>query len=520
MARFDPRARPWSARTLATAGVLAGILVLAFGLRVYDLATNPPALFEDELAGAASAWSIVTTGHDIEQTHLPFLVTRLELKMPVYGFATVPFQAVLGHTTVAVRLPAVLFGTAATGLIYWLARVLRRRRVEALIAAVVFATAPWAVHLGRVGWEPSAVLPFTIGGAGLLVDGLWSGRPRRVVAAAIVFALGAYAYQPALLEHVLLAASITAVSYRRLARRGLVALGAGAVAAGVILVPYLLAFGDPVFTKRTIGVSIFRDGLSTQAASTAWMHYWAQWDPVYLFLQPTFNPRNGPGMGVLMPLLAPVLVVGLVRLLRNPGRFGWMTLAWLLVGPVAAALTDDVVPHYLRGLFALPPIVLVAARALEPVGARVALLAMSVDRTDRLRGVVGTIGIAGLGLLLVQATFEPYFTRYPVQSAGAWGLGTAEAMGLVRDRVPPGGTVCVDTATTSYWTYPHFIAWYLPDIDATVLERLTDERCARPGTYLLARAETEVPPGLTVVARLGAPASALEIVLWQVPGAS
>ena len=38
---------------------ISRILVLAFGLRAYDLETNPPALFEDELAGAASAWDWV-----------------------------------------------------------------------------------------------------------------------------------------------------------------------------------------------------------------------------------------------------------------------------------------------------------------------------------------------------------------------------------------------------------------------------------------------------------------------------
>ena len=387
MARFDPRGR--SGTALATAGALVVILVLAFGLRAYDLRANPPELFEDEIAGAASAWSIATTGHDVEQTHLPFLVTRLELKMPVYGLATVPFQAVLGHTTLAVRLPAVLFGTAATALVFWLARVLRRRRLEALLAAFVFATAPWAVHLGRVGWEPAAALVFTIGGAGLLVDGLWSARPRRIVGAAIVFALGAYAYQPALLEHILIAASITLVFARRVGRRELAALGAGAAGAIVILVPYLLAFADPVFTQRTLGVSVFRDGITAQAVSLAWMHYWAQWDPVYLFLEPTFNQRNGPGMGVLMPLLAPVLLVGLVRLLRGFGPASRVTVAWLVVGPIAAALTNDVVPHYLRGLFALPPIALVAGRALEPVGARIVTLATSSEQGDRVRAAVG-----------------------------------------------------------------------------------------------------------------------------------
>ena len=152
-------------------------------------------------------------------TNLPFLTTRLEMKMPLYGFSTVPFQAVLGPSTLAVRLPAVLFGTAATALLFWVTRVIGRRRVEALAAAAVFATAPWAVHLGRVGWEPAAVLPFTIGGAALLVSGLWHDRPWRVVAAAAVLAVGAYAYQPALLQHVLLAGRAHPDLRRRLNRR-------------------------------------------------------------------------------------------------------------------------------------------------------------------------------------------------------------------------------------------------------------------------------------------------------------
>jgi 4-amino-4-deoxy-L-arabinose transferase-like glycosyltransferase len=510
----------WPGWTLASAATLVAILAVAFGLRILDLETNPRVLFEDELAGAASAWSIATTGHDVELTHLPFLETRLELKMPVYGYATLPFQAVLGHTPLAVRLPAVLFGTASTALVFWLARVLRRRRVEALLAAAVFATAPWAVHLGRIGWEPAAVLVFTLGGAGLLVGGLRDGRPWRVVGAAAVLAAGAYAYQPALLEHVLLALVITGAYGRRIGRRGLVALAGGAVAALALLVPYLLAFGDPVFTKRTLGLSVFRDGLTNGALSTAWAHYWAQWDPVYLFLGPTSNPRNGPGMGVLMPILAPILLVGLIRLVRRPGPEGLLILAWLAVAPVAAAVTSDVVPHFLRGVFALPPIVLVAAHGLEPLGARIVALAASATGTDRVRGFAGAAGIALLGGVLVQATFEPYFTRYPVASAAAWGLGTSAAMGLVRDTVPDGTTVCIDTATSSYWTFPQFVAWYLPGRGGSIVERVDGaERCAEPGAYLLARSETKVPADVVEVARLAPPASAVEIVLWRVPSA-
>lgn len=131
-----------SLRTAAPRIALVWVLFLAFALRAYDIEQNPPELFEDELAGAASAWSIVTTGHDVVRTHLPFLVTRLEFKQPIYGFATVPFQAVFGRTIRAVRLPSILFGVLTTWLLYWLARTLGRRPREAILVAGLFAVVP------------------------------------------------------------------------------------------------------------------------------------------------------------------------------------------------------------------------------------------------------------------------------------------------------------------------------------------------------------------------------------------
>ncbi len=94
----------------ALIGPFVAILLLAAIFRGFALTSNPPGYFEDELAGAVSAWSIVTTGEDVGHTVLPFVVTRLEVKQPLYFYATIPFQAVLGDGPLAARLPAVLFG--------------------------------------------------------------------------------------------------------------------------------------------------------------------------------------------------------------------------------------------------------------------------------------------------------------------------------------------------------------------------------------------------------------------------
>jgi 4-amino-4-deoxy-L-arabinose transferase-like glycosyltransferase len=484
---------------------LIAVIVLAFALRSYSIETNPPELFEDEIAPAASAWSIVTTGHDVETTRLPFFVTRLAYLPPIYGYATLPYQAILGHTVQAVRIPAILFGTLTTWLLYWIARVLGRRRWEAVLAAFLFAVTPWAVHYGRLGFDPASTLPFVVAGVGLLWDGLARSRPGRIVVAGVLLALGAYSYTPALMLDVLLALLVVAILAGhplgravRLQRRDLTGIAVAAVAAGVVLVPYLLAFADPLFTHRTAIISVFHDGVNLSAVSMAWNHYWAQWDPTYLFLRGTANLRNEPGMGVLLPITAPFLVVGVVASVVRRRAADLLIIGWLILGPLAAALTDDGVPHFLRGIYVLPAIVLVTARGC------VATWDWIGDR-DLSRRAVRRVGAAVLAVAVtvqIAITFGFYFGEYPRVSALAWRFGMGEALALVRDTVPEGGTACLDPGALSYWTFPHIVAWHLPSSPFTVVEGTTDPRCAEPGSYLLAHPGATIPSGAVPVGQV------------------
>lgn len=460
------------------------VLLVAFGLRAYDLAGNPPELFEDELADAMSAWSIVTTGHDIERTRLPFLTTRLEVKPPIYGLSTVPVRALFGDHPWVFRLPAVLFGTAATALLIWLSRALGRGRAHSLLGGALFATLPWAVHHGRIGLPPDALLPFTLGGVGLLWIGLSRHGPRATVSGAAVLALGVYAAPIAPLTHGLLAALVVAVHARGLRRRDLEVLVLAGVVACFILWPYLDAtVTDPFFTQRSTDISTFRDGVNAQTIGVAWRRYFEQWNPQWLFLSGPDQLRSQPGMAVAFAWTAPFFALGLVQLVSRRTPANLFVLGWLILGPLPAAVTNDGSPDFTRGLVALPAFVLVTVGGV--------VWAWERSETWRLR-IAAPLAGAVVAVIAIQGytAYDRYFTDYPADSAAQWYDGTGEALTLAGETVPAGGALCVDM--TPGYTFQHYLAYYLDPRDFTVIEGRGDPRCALPETYLLTRAGAEV----------------------------
>lgn len=484
-------------RLLDLLPLLIALGALSAGLRLVDLDRNPPALFEDELSGAVSAWSIATTGHDVERTVLPFLVTRLELKQPIYFFATVPFQAILGHGTVAVRLPAVLFGVASTLLIVWLLVLLRAGTTVAAIGGALFAISPWAIHYARAGWEPAAYLPFAIAGVGLLWVGLRDHRRGPTIAAAVVLGFGAYTYHPALLMDVVLPVTVVLIRRRTLGRLDVVNLAIGAAAAAVILIPYGLALTDPVFLARTRALSVFRDGVTGDALQLAWSNYWAQWSPGYLLGGAAPNPRINPGI-LVYAWTVPFLVAGVHRLLHRRRPEDLLLLAWLVLGALPAAITDDqTTPHAARGLLVLPALTAITAiglgRGLAFVRSRA-----SLRRVEPLAiVVVGVLAAVGT------ASFLGYYLNgYVAKSANWWGYGSGIALERAGEIVPAGAVLCIATTDISGFTFAHQMVYYLPNPPFRIVRGVSDPVCGQTGTYVLALVKRDLKVGIRDLATI------------------
>jgi len=492
VSRTDAARRGWQRLLL-----IVNILAIAFGLRIYDIAHNPIEIFEDEISDSESAWSIVTTGHDVERTRLPFMTSRLEMKLPIYGLSAAGMRAIIGKGVLALRLPAVLAGIAATWFVIWLMRALGRDWAESLIAGGLFAMVPWSVHYGRLGLPPSVMLPFTVAGLGLLWIGLAHREQRgKIIGGALVLAVGAYTYTIAPLMHAVLAGVAVACHYQVLRTRvGRRAIGFGALAGLVIMLPYLHAtLTEPFFTQRAKQISVFRDGVTADALGLAWNHYWAQWNPEWLFHRSPGGLRLDPGVAMLFIWMAPFLLVGLLRAVTRRERADLFLLGWLVLAPLPAALTDDGVPHFARGLLALPPLTMLTATGM--------VWAWQVYRRRwpplaiPLAAIVSLIAIGQAA-----ASYQYIYTDYRFDSAHVWYFGTSTALRVAGAETPADGTLCIHYDAVSYFNFWHYVNFYLEDRSFDVFEGLGDPSCAEDGAVLLGRMDMQPPaPTLGVVA--------------------
>jgi hypothetical protein len=214
-------------------------------------------------------------------------------------------------------------------------------------------------------------------------------------------------------------------------------------------------------------------------------------------------------MGVLLPIALPVLLVGIVASVRHARAADLVVIGWLLVTPLAAALTDDGVPHFARGIFALPIIILAMARG------SVELWDWVVRRGPAAKPALAlAASVVVVAQLLSAYTF--YFTDYPRISAGSWRVGAGAAMSLARDGTDPGGLLCIDPGALSYWTFPQFVAWYLPDASFTVVEGLDDTRCGVPGSLELGHPDAKVSATAVEIGEVVDANGNREFVLWRV----
>ncbi|VAW33695.1 hypothetical protein MNBD_CHLOROFLEXI01-2710, partial [hydrothermal vent metagenome] len=135
---------------------IVAILLLAFGLRLYNLTEIPPGLTHDEANHGREAIGIL-------RGVVLFFFPLNYGSEPLYSYTAAASMWLFGQTLFALRLVNVLFSVATIGLTYlWVRR--RFDTTTALLTAVLLAISFWPLASAREALR-AGMLPFFMGTA-------------------------------------------------------------------------------------------------------------------------------------------------------------------------------------------------------------------------------------------------------------------------------------------------------------------------------------------------------------------
>lgn len=386
------------------------VVLLAALLRVVALDRCPPALHPDEAANAVDARAL-PGGFALAYDHEAGWVegTYVWLAGPAMALA----DATGAPLEAGLRWPAALAGLAMVPALWVLGRSLGGKSAG-MIAALLAAVAPWAVHHSRLGLRATLIAPLVAWGVVWLLRAEESGRPRPALVGGLLLGLAAATYPPARLAlPALVAVWLLAGRERWDRRRAALALVPCALAL-VALLPWMLG---PSGGQRLRDVLTLGNGPLDDVRTVA--RGWAlHLGPRMLWSGASSRGFAPEGVGLFPLATAPLFALGILALLVRKtgaagGRDAWRVrlLAWLVIAPLPAALTKGV-PDPLRAGLLLPALVLLAALGASWL---VCALPRGIARRAVLAAIAGVIvaqGVIGFARYVhVHATRETAFYR-------------------------------------------------------------------------------------------------------------
>jgi 4-amino-4-deoxy-L-arabinose transferase-like glycosyltransferase len=413
-----------------------GIVLLATFLRLYKLGSVPASPDWDEASLGYNAYSILKTGRDEYGSFLPLSIRSFgDYKPPLYAYLTVPSVALFGLNVPAVRLPSALMGILAVAGTYFLVRQLLRggkwepeSEPVALVSALLLALSPWHLQFSRAAFEANTGITLNVWGTYFFLRGL--ARGKYLAFSAVCFGLALWAYHSERVFVPLLGIGLVLIHRREIFARG-IRKWVFAAAAVVLL------------SVSVLGVSLVSGGLS-RLQGTSWLSnqtdmlkkvvlradadgrmgdkigavfdnrrfvfaktfadgYLSHFSLKWLFTEGDNARHHAPDMGLMYLVEMPFFLYGIWRFATTRDASGKLIVWWILISPVAAAVTTGL-PHAIRTLVFLPVIQTLTAMGLVDGFAAAGKLGKS-------RGWIRT-ALVGLVLLAFGYNVAYYLAMY------------------------------------------------------------------------------------------------------------
>jgi len=423
--------------------ILVIVIFITFFLRFYKLEQNPPGLYVDEVSLGYNAYSILKTGKDEYGNFLPLFFRSFNTYNPAFSVYTlVPSVAIFGLNEFAIRFPSVLLGSISILLTYLLVNKLFKNKNLSLAASFLFAISPWHLHFSRFYHEANLMIFFSL--LGLVLFFYSKNRPFFLMSSATVFGISLNTSHSAKLW-VPLFLIIIAWYFKKEIRKLGKKLVYPILILAIFTIPIILNFQKTLI--RPVSVSIFNqkgDVIENLVSS-----YLSHFSPNFLFIRGDYFGRHSvPGMGELYVFELPLIVLGLIKLIRQNDRPSKFLLTWLLIAPIPASLATPT-PHAGRSLTFLPTWSIIAAVGLNNL--------LSLKIRQYLKGIFIT-GLLAVAVYNIITYFHLYYKHYPKEKAIDWSDGhkeMAKYVGSVYDNYER-------IVITKYWGHPYiYLLFYL-----------------------------------------------------------
>jgi 4-amino-4-deoxy-L-arabinose transferase-like glycosyltransferase len=362
------------------------ILVLATFLRFWKLNTYP-ALNADEAAIGYNAYSLIQTGRDEHGNPWPIDFQSFnDYKPGLYFYAVLPFVKLVGLNEWAVRIPGAAAGVLTVLMLYLLVQELFGSKKFALISAFFLAISPWHIQFSRGGWEVNTSTFLIVLGVWLFLRALKKPKVLTFAFSFLPLILSMYTYHSARVVAPFLGISLVIIYWKEIKvyiKPFLVACALGLI----ILLPLAKELISPNTLNRVAGVGLFADpgplnrineqrgeysnpsSIFVKLLHNKVVNYgldfaenWAaHYHGLFLFVSGDVIQRNAvPETGEMYLFDILFVAVGLVAVVKSVDK-GWkFVIFWLMVAPVASALTFQA-PDAVRSQNMVIPLVIISA---------------------------------------------------------------------------------------------------------------------------------------------------------------
>ncbi len=372
------------------------IISLAITLRFWKLSAYP-ALNADEAAIGYNAYSLLLTGKDEHGNSWPIHFQSFnDYKPGLYFYMVLPFIKVIGLNEWAVRIPGATLGVLTVLIVYLLTKELFKDKQSlaksefgekiALFSSLLLAISPWHIHFSRGGWEVNLATFLITLGVWLFLKYVNEFKQKYFYSSIVAFALSLYAYHAARIVVPLLGLSLIIIYIKDLFKNKKSVIKSGILLL-ILLLPLVKDLLGPAGFSRAAGVGLFADpgplnrineqrGEHADFTSIipkifhnkavnyglAFLENWvSHYHGEFLFLSGDVIQRNKiPETGQLYLFEIITITLGVIFLLRKFDKSSKVVISWLLIAPLASALTFQS-PHALRAHNMVIPITIISA---------------------------------------------------------------------------------------------------------------------------------------------------------------